>query len=49
MDMYNTLIEHTETCHLIYVMYRKWGKSRWPKHLRFQPYEVFHENTFTMS
>ena len=28
--------------------YRKRGKIRWAKHLRFQPYEVFRGNTFTV-
>ena len=32
----------------IAMWYCKWGKIRWAKHLRFQPYEVFHGNTFVV-
>ena len=28
--------------------YHKCGKIRWTKHTWFQPYEVFHRNTFAM-
>ena len=28
--------------------YRKWEKIRWAKYSRFQPYEVFHGNTFAV-
>ena len=29
-------------------IYRKRGKIHWAKQLQFQPYEVFHGNTFTV-
>ena len=32
----------------IIAVYRKHGKIHWAKHLQFQPYEVFHGNTFAV-
>ena len=31
------------------IIYRRRGKIHWAKHSRFQPYEVFHRNTFAAS
>ena len=35
-------------CTKIIAVYHKRGKIHWAKHLQFQPYEVFHRNTFAV-
>ena len=39
---------YIRTYYVDIMYYRKRGKIRWAKHSRFQPYEVFHGNTFAV-
>ena len=46
LSLYETF-NIANTC-ILTVLYRRRGKIRWAKHSQFQPYEVFHGNTFTV-